>query len=66
MAKIHQTQDPQTRDPVAQGPVARLVASGPDELDNRDPDWWSESTDGRCSETAALFAESQPAPLTIV
>ena len=31
-----------------------------------DPRWWSESTDGRCSESAALFAASQPAPLTVV
>ena len=29
-------------------------------------DWWSESTDGQCSESAALFAASQPAPLSIV
>ena len=29
-------------------------------------DWWSESTDGQCSENAALFAASQPAPLSIV
>ena len=27
---------------------------------------WSESTDGRCSEDAALFAASQPAPLSVV
>ena len=37
---------------------------------NGDPaagtDWWSESTDGQCSESAALFAASQPAPLSIV
>ncbi len=31
-----------------------------------DPDWWSESTDGCCSEDAALFAASQPAPLNVV
>ena len=30
------------------------------------PHWWSESTDGRCSEGAALFAASQPAPLSVV
>ena len=29
-------------------------------------DWWSESADGQCSENAALFAASQPAPLSIV
>ena len=28
--------------------------------------WWSECTDGQCSETAALFAASQPAPLSVV
>jgi len=28
--------------------------------------WWSESADGRCSEDAALFAASQPAPLSVV
>jgi hypothetical protein len=27
---------------------------------------WPESIDGQCSEHAALFAASQPAPLTIV
>ena len=36
------------------------------ERDSVDPQWWSESTDGRCSENAALFAASQPAPLTVV
>ena len=29
-------------------------------------DWWPESADGQCSESAALFAASQPAPLSIV
>ena len=29
-------------------------------------DWWPESSDGQCSENAALFAASQPAPLSIV
>ena len=28
--------------------------------------WWAEATDGQCSESAALFAASQPAPLSIV
>lgn len=31
-----------------------------------DARWWSESTDGCCSEDAALFAASQPAPLSVV
>ncbi len=34
--------------------------------DKQGSHWWSESTDGRCSEDAALFAASQPAPLSIV
>ena len=34
-----------------------------DDLDSR---WWSEATDGQCSEEAAQFAASQPAPLSIV
>jgi len=29
-------------------------------------DWWPESADGQCSESAALFAASQPAPLNVV
>jgi hypothetical protein len=36
------------------------------EREQLDPQWWSESTDGRCSEDAALFAASQPAPLNVV
>jgi len=34
--------------------------------DQQGPHWWSESVDGRCSESAALFAASQPAPLSVV
>lgn len=37
-----------------------------DEEGSNGNDWWSESADGRCSESAALFAASQPAPLSIV
>ncbi|MEO8856522.1 MAG: hypothetical protein ABI343_05970 [Burkholderiaceae bacterium] len=37
-----------------------------DEEAENSNDWWSESSDGRCSESAALFAASQPAPLSIV
>ena len=29
-------------------------------------DLWSEATDGHCSQNAALFAASQPAPLSVV
>jgi hypothetical protein len=36
------------------------------ERDKSDQQLWAESTDGRCSESAALFAASQPAPLTVV
>ncbi len=36
------------------------------ERDKPDQQLWAESTDGRCSESAALFAASQPAPLTVV
>lgn len=32
----------------------------------RDSTVWAEAADGRCSEDAALFAASQPAPLSIV
>jgi hypothetical protein len=31
-----------------------------------DPRLWSEAADGQCSEDAAQFAVSQPAPLSIV
>jgi len=34
--------------------------------DDLEPGVWAESSDGRCSEHAALFAASQPAPLSIV
>lgn len=54
MAKASNAQDPQPLEPAPQA------------LRDSDPDWWSECTDGRCSETAALFAESQPAPLSVV
>ena len=47
--------------------VATVIDDGALEpLDKRDPRWWSESSDGRCSESAALFAASQPAPLSVV
>ncbi len=34
--------------------------------DKQSPHWWSESVDGRCSQNAAMFAASQPAPLSVV
>ena len=58
--------DLQSSDPAAHASDNTAKASGPDALHDRDPHWWSESTDGRCSQTAAQFAASQPAPLTIV
>jgi len=36
------------------------------EREGLDPQWWAEAADGRCSENAALFAASQPAPLNVV
>jgi len=45
---------------------ADFAPTQPETAQDIDPDWWSESTDGRCSESAALFAASQPAPLSIV
>ena len=44
--------------------VVDLTALEP--RDPQSPHWWSESVDGRCSEGAALFAASQPAPLNVV
>ena len=43
-----------------------FVSTQIDENAENSTDWWSESTDGQCSENAALFAASQPAPLSIV
>ena len=37
-----------------------------DSLEPGSPDWWPESADGQCSQSAALFAASQPAPLNVV
>ena len=38
----------------------------PDDATDDTTGWWPESTDGQCSESAALFAASQPAPLSVV
>ncbi len=57
---------------MAAGPVAdssevqEFANTEPLEQEGLDSRWWSESTDGRCSESAALFAASQPAPLNVV
>ena len=37
-----------------------------DSLEPGAPEWWPESADGQCSQSAALFAASQPAPLNVV
>ena len=53
----------QPGDPAAQ---QAFVPTQMDENAENANDWWSESADGQCSENAALFAASQPAPLSIV
>lgn len=67
MAQADSGHDPQTSDPAAAAAHSEFAptqpAAAPTDLE---PDWWSESTDGRCSESAALFAASQPAPLSVV
>ena len=43
-----------------------FASTHPDYLPDEGSDWWPESADGHCSEHAALFAASQPAPLSVV
>jgi hypothetical protein len=43
-----------------------FAATQMDETPEIETSWWAEATDGQCSESAALFAASQPAPLSIV
>ncbi len=43
-----------------------FVPTQPEAGDSGPPDWWPESADGQCSQSAALFAASQPAPLNVV
>ncbi len=62
LAADAKTSDVVPGDPAEQGFVPTQIDEDP-EISN---DWWSESTDGQCSEHAALFAASQPAPLSIV
>jgi hypothetical protein len=45
---------------------ADFAATRPDEGLEPAVDWWPESADGQCSESAALFATSQSAPLNVV
>ena len=48
-------------------PVAGQPAAAVDETDLTVPgDLWPEAADARCSESAALFAGTQPAPLSVV
>ncbi len=62
-----QTVDTQTFQGQAGDPTAQeFVPTQTDASSDKSTDWWSESTDGQCSESAALFAASQPAPLSIV
>ena len=59
--------DPQASEPAADAAHSNFSATEPVAApEDLDPDWWSESTDGCCSEDAALFAASQPAPLSVV
>ena len=43
-----------------------FVHTRPEPEQNDDTQWWPESADGQCSESAALFAASQPALLNVV
>ena len=54
---------PQTQPEAA---ASGFPATEIDETAVDEKDWWPESSDGQCSENAALFAASQPAPLSIV
>ena len=48
-------------------PVAGQAAAAVEETDPTVPgDLWPEAADARCSESAALFAGTQPAPLSVV
>jgi len=73
------THEPDRQDPTGKLTSRQGVAGEPDQAHTQDfastlseehvdldAQWWSESTDGRCSEDAALFAASQPAPLSVV
>lgn len=46
--------------------ASEFAATRPIDAEDSQPGWWPESADGQCSESAALFAASQPAPLSIV
>ncbi|MEO8545293.1 MAG: hypothetical protein ABI434_17045, partial [Burkholderiaceae bacterium] len=58
--------DPHTADPAGDAAPTDFAAAAPETWQQLESDWWSESVDGRCSESAALFAASQPAPLSVV
>jgi hypothetical protein len=50
----------------AEAPHSDFAPTRPDEDGEHPSGWWPESADGQCSEHAALFAASQPAPLSVV
>jgi hypothetical protein len=58
----HDRQETRQQDPSDGGFASAEVQ----ERAEREPTVWAEAADGRCSEDAALFAASQPAPLSIV
>lgn len=66
MAHESSGHDPQAADPAEDGAPSDFAATAPEASQELEPDWWFESTDGRCSESAALFAASQPAALSVV
>ena len=46
---------------------ATLAPQGADPVKSGDPgDLWPEAADAKCSESAALFSGTQPAPLSVV
>ena len=61
-----QAADSQSADPGHSQLPQEFVATEIDLDSGNATDGWSEATDGQCSESAALFAASQPAPLSIV
>ncbi len=72
MSNIPKGQAADPPEPVAGASEHREAAQSdfahtrPDGTTDAAGDWWPESADGQCSESAALFAASQPAPLSVV
>ena len=71
---MHSANNPPDSDAAAPGEAAQadeahasgFAATESGELTDAPVDWWPESADGQCSQSAALFAASQPAPLNVV